>query len=94
MDSASADVAPIAIVQCTVDDAVRRELESLLGYATGVGRHAAREPERTDIVDGGRGYIGGALTTLHHLGLVTDDEHREWWDRLMDKLPPTNWIGG
>lgn len=77
-----------------MNDAVRHELESLLRYARSVGAAAAQQPERTDLVDGGRGYIGGALTTLDHLGLLTQAEHRQWWDRLMGELPPTNWIYG
>jgi len=71
-----------------VDGAVQRELELLLRYAQGVGRATTREPNRTDIVDGGRGYLGGALATLHHLSLVTDAEYEEWSDRLMGELPP------
>jgi hypothetical protein len=74
-----------------VEKVIRRELDGLLEYATAVTRSASRSPERSGIVDGGRGYIGGALTTLHHVGLLTDDEFQEWWDRLMDQLPPTDW---
>ena len=77
-----------------MDGNVRVELERLLGYARAVGAAAKREPDRSDIVDGGRGYLGGALTTMHHLGLLTDAEREEWSDRLMDELPPTQWIGG
>ena len=68
------------------------ELEHLHRYARAVAAAAEREPGRSEIVDGGRGYLGGALTTMHHLGLLTDAEHEEWWDRLMDELPPTDWI--
>jgi hypothetical protein len=70
---------------------VRQELELLFAFARGVGESARQFPDRVDIESGGRGYIGGALTTMHHLGLLTDAEHREWWDRLMDELPPTEW---
>jgi hypothetical protein len=69
-----------------VDDSVRNELEQLLRYAKAVGRSAQEFPDREDIVAGGRGYIGGALTTLDHLRLVTAEEHQEWWTRLMDEL--------
>jgi hypothetical protein len=75
-----------------MDAEVRRELEGLLAYANAVGDRARREPDREDVVDSGRGYIGGALTTLAHLGLVTDAEHDEWWSRLMGELPPTEWV--
>jgi hypothetical protein len=77
-----------------MQDRVRAELEALLRYARGVGQAAKRHPDRSDIVDGGRGYLGGALTTMHHLGLLSDEEHRDWSQRLMDELPPTEWIGG
>jgi hypothetical protein len=73
---------------------VREELDRLLSYAKAVSDSAARFPDRSDIADGGHGYVAGALTTMHHLGLVSDDEHREWWDRLTAALPPTDWIGG
>jgi hypothetical protein len=78
-----------------VDDAVRRELEALLRYARAVAGASARRPERTDIVGGGHGYVGGALTTSRHL-LLSDAEHKEWWDRLTGELPPPagGWIGG
>jgi hypothetical protein len=69
---------------------VHRELEGLMAYAKAVGDRARREPDRQDVVDRGRGYIGGALTTLAHLGLLTDAEHDEWWSRLMGELPPTD----
>lgn len=75
-----------------MDESVREELEQLLRYAKAVGRSAKAFPDRQDAVVGGRGYIGGALTTLHHLGLLTSEEHQEWWTRLMDELPPANWI--
>jgi hypothetical protein len=71
---------------------VLEELHALLAYAKAVGDRARREPDRQDAVDGGRGYIGGALTTLYHLDLLTDAEHDEWWSRLMDELPPTDWV--
>ena len=77
-----------------MDAKVRVELEHLLNYARAVGAAAKREPDRADVVDGGRGYLGGALTTMHHLGLVTEAERAQWWDRLMGELPPTQWIDG
>ena len=73
------------------DDPVRRQLEGLHRYAKAVGASAKRSPDRADIVDSGRGYLGGALTTLRNLQLVSEEEHSEWWQRLMDELPPTNW---
>ena len=77
-----------------MEDRVRAELEALLDYARAVGASAKRHPDRSDIVDGGRGYLGGALTTMHHLGLLSDDEHRDWSQRIEDEMPPTRWIGG
>lgn len=75
-----------------MEDRVQVELEQLRTYARGVGQAVSQSPERTDIVDSGRGYLGGALTTLHHLELLDDDELAEWWQRLMDELPPTRWL--
>lgn len=42
----------------------------------------------------GRAYIGGALTTLLNVGLLTEADFDEWFDRLMDELPPAQWVGG
>ena len=78
----------------TMDARVRDELERLLEYARAVTRSARRFPDRTDIRDGGMGYVGGALTTMLHLGLISDAEHQEWQDRLTAALPPSDWIGG
>lgn len=65
---------------------VRRELDVLLRYAEAIEDTAPRT-RRGDAVDAARCYIGGALTVLAHLELVTGDEHAEWWDRLMAELP-------
>jgi hypothetical protein len=73
---------------------VQIELDQLRNYARAVAQAAEQAPDRVDVVHGGRGYLGGALTTLHHVGLLTDEEHHEWWERLMDELPPTQWIAG
>jgi len=62
---------------CELDEQVRVELEALLCNARAVGAAAKRAPDRADSVDGGRGYLGGALTTMHHLDLLTDAEHEE-----------------
>ena len=43
-------------------------------------------PERTDLVATGHAYVGGALTTMCNLGLLTDAEHVEWSDRLGAQL--------
>jgi hypothetical protein len=76
-----------------IEPRVRDHLNRLLRYATGVGSAANRSPGRSDIVDAGRGYIGGALDTLLELGLATEEEYREWGDRLDEELPPTKWVG-
>ncbi|MFP5361765.1 MAG: hypothetical protein ACLGI5_03430 [Thermoleophilia bacterium] len=73
---------------------VRNQLERLLDYARAVNRAAQASPERSDIVVGGRGYLGGAVETMHYLSLLTDDEQHEWFERLMSELPPTNWAAG
>ena len=42
----------------------------------------------------GHAYVGGVLSTLNHLGLLSSAEHAEWGDRLMNVLgdPPGGWI--
>jgi hypothetical protein len=77
-----------------MDAVVREELGGLASYARAVGDQARRDPDDVASVDGGRGYIGGALTTLLHLGLLTDAEFDEWWGRLMAELPPTDSVEG
>jgi hypothetical protein len=69
-----------------VNPAVRRELDALLRYARSIEASAPAE-RRGDAVDAARCYFGGALTVLAHLGLVSGDEHREWWERLTAQLP-------
>ncbi len=38
-------------------------------------------------------YIGGAMTVLTHLELITAEEHREWQARFQEALgdPPGGW---
>jgi hypothetical protein len=69
-----------------VNPAVGRELDALLRYARSI-EATAPAGRRSGAVDAARCYFGGALTVLAHLGLVSDDEHREWWERLTAQLP-------
>lgn len=67
---------------------MRAELEALLDYANAVTQGFQSFPTRSDIVDGGHGYVGGALTTLRRLNLLTSSEYDEWTIRLDAALPP------
>jgi len=68
---------PSALATLTAEPtAVGRELDALLRYARSM-EATAPAGRRGDAVDAGRCYFGGALTVLAHLGLVSDDEHRE-----------------
>ena len=69
-----------------VSPAVRRELDALLRYAHAIADTAPRE-RREDAADAARCYMGGALTVLEHLDLVSGEEYAEWWERLMARLP-------
>jgi hypothetical protein len=60
-----------------MDERAARELTQLRRYADGVAETLRRHPHRTDIADGARGYLGGALTTMLNLGVITRTEHDE-----------------
>lgn len=75
-----------------MESAVRDELDRLLHHAAEVRRSAAEQPDAAQIVDGGRGYIGGALATMSRFALLSDDEAHEWGERLMRELPPSDWM--
>jgi hypothetical protein len=72
---------------------VRRELQALSRYARAIAATTPQPSTQTNAVDAGRCYIGGALTTLQHLQLLSDEEYREWWGRLMAQHPQTRRIG-
>jgi hypothetical protein len=76
---------------------VEHELNHVLRWARAVSAAMEREPHRRDeFQTAGHAYIGGVLTTLDHLELVTPDEHAEWRQRLNEVLgdPPGGWIEG
>jgi hypothetical protein len=64
-----------------MDPNVQHELRQLQAYAGGC-HESARATGREDIVPSARSYIGGALTTMVHLNLLTQEEHTEWSRRL------------
>jgi ATP-dependent Clp protease ATP-binding subunit ClpA len=70
-----------------LQERVRRELELLAIYAEGVATSVEREPSRSTAT--GRAYISGSLTTLLHLGLITDEEHEQWRQLLLGEPPST-----
>ena len=76
----------------------RQELELLLGYVTACravidGWDSGTLPN-PGTIDGAHirsttwAYVGGAMTVLGRLGLVTGEEHREWWQRIEEVLGP------
>ena len=80
-----------------MDANVENELNGVLRWAYGMRELMDRDPDRAaEVQMQGHAYIGGVLTTLDHLGLVSEDEHRAWWDRLNGVLgdPPGGWVGG
>ena len=80
-------IAHFGLAFVAMEQAVREELDGLLEYARAVKRFSADAPH---VVAPGHAYVGGAMTTLLHLKLLTAEEHSEWWDRLREELPPQN----
>ena len=75
-----------------IDAATEQELEHLLTYARHCGQAADRQG-REDIRTSTLAYIGGALTTMLHLGHIDERQHSEWHGRLIKALgePPGGW---
>ena len=86
-----AQVAELGVSQ-PLDDATTQELEQLLMYAEHCGQ-AADNSDREDIRSSTLAYIGGALTTMLHLGHIDERQHSEWHERLTAALgePPGGW---
>lgn len=72
--------------------AAQRELEQLLNYVRHCGE-AADRTGRQDIRTSTLAYVGGALTTLLHLGHIDERQHSDWHARLVEALgePPGGW---
>ena len=80
-----------------MEERVREELEHVLAWARFVRqRMEEAQEERDDLQMQGHAYVGGVLTTLDHLGFLTEAEHVEWSDRLTEVLgdPPGGWVAG
>src|SRR4051794_21034758 len=59
-----------------VDSKVEHELEGVLRWARAMREGMEREPERREEFQmQGHAYVGGVLTTLDHLGLVSREAH-------------------
>lgn len=70
-----------------MDAKVRDELERVLRWAEQVRDEIERDPERSDEFQmHGRAYVGGVLTTLDHLGLISATEYEHWDRRLTEAL--------
>ena len=74
---------------------VRQELESLLSYARAARHtidHLEDTPADVSRVDGEHirsttwAYVGGSMTTLVHLDLITSHEHMSWWHMFGEVL--------
>jgi hypothetical protein len=70
-----------------MNDDVRAELELTRAYARSVERAITRDAGRTDLAPLAKAYIGGVLTTLRNLKLITTEEHAEWSRLLGTDLP-------
>jgi hypothetical protein len=74
-----------------MDAAAERRLERLLQYVEGCRQAATQAPARAaDIHYSARGYASGTLETLRALDLLSQEEWREWLDRLaalLDDVP-------
>lgn len=75
-----------------LDPRVRHELQELLEYVRHCGESADKSG-RQDIRNSTLAYLGGALTTLLHLGHIDEQTHSEWHQRLVEALgePPGGW---
>ncbi|HEV2811924.1 MAG TPA: hypothetical protein VGW10_01625 [Solirubrobacteraceae bacterium] len=76
---------------------VEAELDGVLSWTRSVRSGMEEFPDRRDELQmQGHAYVGGVLTTLDHLGLITDAEYTHWQDRLNEVLgdPPGGWIAG
>lgn len=74
---------------------VEEELEGVLRWAAAMRDGMEREPSRRrEFQMQGHAYIGGVLTTLDHLGLISAEEHQTWSEKLIAVLgdPPGGWI--
>jgi hypothetical protein len=65
--------------------AVHEHLRRLLQFAERAGAASGGDPSRTVTT---RSYIGGILTTLDHLELISYNERCDWSERLEEPLPP------
>jgi hypothetical protein len=82
----------LATESVDLDEATAQELEHLLSYAEHCGQ-AADRAQRDDIRSSTLAYIGGALTTMLHLGHIDAHQHSQWHERLIKALgePPGGW---
>ncbi len=82
----------------SMDEAAKNELHALAVYVSGCRAATERDPAREDIWPAAVAYIGGALTTMLHLGHLTDTEHASLFNRLTEDLGPEPeghiWLGG
>lgn len=78
-----------------VEAKVEEELNGVLRWARAMRENMEREPARSrEYQMQGHAYVGGVLTTLDHLGLLSAEEYAEWSDRLVAVLgdPPGGWV--
>jgi ATP-dependent Clp protease ATP-binding subunit ClpA len=70
---------------------VATELEGLTTYAEAVAEQHRRDRSRSIATE--RAYISGSLTTLFHLGLISQEEHALWMEKLLEMSPPDEATG-
>lgn len=93
--AATAAVVAPAREDARVEPKVQEELDAVLHWAHAMRDGMQREPGRRDEFQmQGHAYVGGVLTTLGHLGLLSDEEYQEWWRRFTEVLgdPPGGWV--
>src|SRR5258708_2308961 len=93
--SRKAAAGPIARDDGLMDAKLEQELHAVLRWTHAVRAGMENNPgRREELQMQGHAYTGGVLTTLDHLGLVTAEEHSEWWQRINEVLgdPPGGWV--
>ena len=78
-----------------MDTDVSGEFERLTRFAQDIDGLTREFPERGEfILEGGRGYMKGALDVLASLRLISDSQHDDWLFRFEEELTRSSTSGG